>query len=81
MSHLPEALRLADWLDDQYDPTTNLGTAASELRNLYVRCLAMERQKTKLIHHIEALIEAATHHHADTRTALQDAREFVRSVK
>lgn len=30
-----KALELADWLDDQYDPTFNQGIAASELRRLH----------------------------------------------
>ena len=30
----PEALRLADFLDDQYDPSHNLEEAAAELRRL-----------------------------------------------
>lgn len=31
-----EALRLADWLEDQYDPTHNQEDAATELRRLYL---------------------------------------------
>ena len=31
----PEALRLADWLEDQYDPTYNQEQAAAELRRLH----------------------------------------------
>ena len=34
MSTQPEALRLADFLDDQYDPSHNLEEAAAELRRL-----------------------------------------------
>jgi hypothetical protein len=35
MSDKPEALRLAAFLDDQYDPSHNLEDAADELRRLY----------------------------------------------
>ena len=31
----PEALRLADWLEDQYDPTHNQAQAAAFLRQLH----------------------------------------------
>jgi hypothetical protein len=35
MSDKPEALRLAAFLDDQYDPSHNLEDAADELRRLH----------------------------------------------
>jgi hypothetical protein len=35
MSEQPTALRLADWLEDQYDPTHNQEDAAAELRRLH----------------------------------------------
>ncbi len=35
MADKPEALRLADFLDDQYDPSHNLEEAAAELRRLH----------------------------------------------
>ena len=35
MTTQPEALRLADFLDDQYDPSHNLEEAAAELRRLH----------------------------------------------
>lgn len=35
MTPQPEALRLADWLEDQYDPTHNQEQAAAELRRLH----------------------------------------------
>jgi hypothetical protein len=35
MADQPEALRLADFLDDQYDPSHNLEEAADELRRLH----------------------------------------------
>jgi hypothetical protein len=35
MANQPEALRLADFLDDQYDPSHNLEEAAAELRRLH----------------------------------------------
>jgi hypothetical protein len=34
MADKPEALRLADFLDDQYDPSHSLEEAAAELRRL-----------------------------------------------
>ena len=35
MSVVPGALRLADWLDDQYDPDNLKADAAAEIRRLY----------------------------------------------
>ena len=35
VNDVPDALRLADWLEDQYDPTFNLEGAAVELRRLH----------------------------------------------
>jgi hypothetical protein len=35
MADQPIALRLADFLDDQYDPSHNLEEAAAELRRLH----------------------------------------------
>jgi hypothetical protein len=35
MADKPEALQLADFLDDQYDPSHNLEEAAAELRRLH----------------------------------------------
>jgi hypothetical protein len=35
MTEKSEALRLADFLDDQYDPSHNLEEAAAELRRLH----------------------------------------------
>jgi len=37
----PEALRLADFLDDQYDPSHNLEEAADELRRLHDETLML----------------------------------------
>ena len=34
MTQQSEALRLGDWLEDQYDPTHNQAQAAAELRRL-----------------------------------------------
>ena len=45
MNTQPEALRLADWLDDQYDPTHNQENAAAELRRLS----AVEAQRDALL--------------------------------
>lgn len=33
----PEALRLADWLEDQYDPTHHQEMSAAELRRLHAQ--------------------------------------------
>ena len=35
MKQQPEALRLADWLEDQYDPTHHQEMSAAELRRLH----------------------------------------------
>lgn len=46
----PESLRLADFLDDQYDPSHNLGEAADELRRLVAenaRLHEMNQELTK----------------------------------
>ena len=42
MADQPEALRLADFLDDQYDPSHNLEEAAAELRRLHDETLMLE---------------------------------------
>ena len=42
MADQPEALRLADFLDDQYDPSHNLEKAAAELRRLHDETLMLE---------------------------------------
>ncbi len=61
MSEQSTALRLADWLEDQYDPTHNQEDAAAELRRLHaVNVLLHER------HHfdngvVKELLEALTH--------------------
>jgi len=51
MTDQPEALRLADFLDDQYDPSHNLEKAAAELRRL----VAVNREL------LEALKAVCTH--------------------
>ena len=38
----PEALRLADWLDDQYDPDHYKAAAATELRRQHARIAELE---------------------------------------
>ena len=40
----PEALRLADWLDDQYDPDNHKADAASELRRLYAENQSLQSE-------------------------------------
>lgn len=45
------------------------------------RILELERQQADLVRHIENLIECATHHQADIRTALDEARACIRSLK
>ena len=42
MTQQSEALRLADWLEDQYDPTYNQEQAAAELRRLHNQIAACE---------------------------------------
>lgn len=39
----PEALRLADWLDDQYDPDHYKAEAATELRRLHAENAALQK--------------------------------------
>jgi hypothetical protein len=56
MADKSEALRLADFLDDQYDPSHNLEEAAAELRRLHGENERLKTEKTELL---EALREAA----------------------
>jgi hypothetical protein len=47
-----KALELADWLEDQYDPTHKLEEAATELRNLHdqlVKANALARLRAERI--------------------------------
>jgi hypothetical protein len=63
MTTLREALRLADFLDDQYDPSHNLEEAAAELRRLHaVNQELLEALKLawpQLIGHAERTARAA----------------------
>ena len=44
MNTQPEALRLAEWLEDQYDPTHNQEKAAAELRRLHAENEALRKE-------------------------------------
>lgn len=50
-----EAIRLADWLDDQYDPTFNLSCSSTELRHLHARVLELEEMLRKEVQHSSEL--------------------------
>ena len=74
MNEQPTALRLADWLEDQYDPTHNQEEAAAELRRLHNINEKLSAALHRLIsycHTIEnQLMEADGEH-----PALQEAKE------
>lgn len=53
MTDQPEALRLADWLEEQYDPTHNQEQAAAELRRLH----DLNADKTEIISALSADVE------------------------
>ena len=44
----PEALRLADWLEDQYDPTHHQEMSAAELRRLHAENAALLAERRNL---------------------------------
>ena len=83
----PEALRLADWLEDQYDPTYNQAQAAAELRRLYEaneafgkrqewwneRMFVLEQQR-------DALLEALKYHQEQTRP-IQKSIDAIKAVE
>jgi hypothetical protein len=52
------ALRLADWLEDQYDPTHNQEDAAAELRRLHALngelLEALQRSRAQWFHSVNA---------------------------
>ena len=53
----PEALRLADWLEDQYDPTHHQEMSAAELRRLHdliVKADTLARNQAARIAELEA---------------------------
>jgi hypothetical protein len=52
MTDKNEALRLADFLDDQYDPSHNLEEAAAELRRLH----ALNGELLKALKEIEPIL-------------------------
>ena len=74
MTEQPEALRLADWLEDQYDPTHNQEEAAAELRRLHNINEKLSAALHRLISYCNTLenqlMEADGEH-----PALQEAKE------
>ena len=63
MSVVPGALRLADWLDDQYDPDNLKADAAAEIRRLYTENQTLQSEAAE-----NARILGAS---ADTELALR----------
>ena len=53
--NMPTALRLADWLEDQYDPTHNQEDAAAELRRLHKEIGDWDRVCDQHLKHIDKL--------------------------
>ena len=80
MSTQPEALRLADWLEDQYDPTHNQEDAAAELRRLYALNGELGAALRRLISYCNTLenrlMEADGEH-----PAVQEAKEACAKVE
>jgi hypothetical protein len=76
----PAALSLADWLEDQYDPTYNQTYAAAELRRLHAVNQELGAALHRLIsycHTLEnRLMEADGEH-----PALQEAKEAYSKVE
>ena len=59
MKQQPEALRLADWLEDQYDPTHHQEMSAAELRRLHAENAALLAERRNLGAAIERQYSAA----------------------
>jgi hypothetical protein len=57
MSTQPAALILADWLEDQYDPTHNQEDAAAELRRLSALNGKLLATNGKLLEALKAMLE------------------------
>ena len=83
----PEALRLADWLEDQYDPTYNQEQAAAELRRLheahdwqYKMAGERLRRVEKLEAQRDALLEALKYHQEQTRP-IQRTLDVIKAVE
>lgn len=76
----PEALRLADWLEDQYDPTYNQEQAAAELRRQRAEIERLTAEKLELLRWkgthaprlvaVEGLLREAQHEAAARREAI-----------
>ena len=76
----PDALSLADWLEDQYDPTYNQTYAAAELRRLNSVNTELGAALRRLISYCNTLenrlMEADGEH-----PALQEAKEAYSKVE
>ena len=64
MKQQPEALRLADWLEDQYDPTHHQAMSAAELRRLHAANLDCAAWYEAIKADYEALRKAVTKLHS-----------------
>ena len=65
----PEALRLADWLEDQYDPTHHQEMSAAELRRLHdmiMKADALTHSQAARIAELEANLKRSTSAMSDT---------------
>jgi len=77
MAEQSTALRLADWLEDQYDPTHNQEDAAAELRRLHAevnelkRTLALQQQSYER----EIQIEVEAEREACAKVCENDKRQ------
>lgn len=71
----------AHWLEREGAACEAHTDAANLLRTLHAANKVLLERQADLVRHIENLIECATHHQADIRTALDEARACIRSLK
>jgi len=86
----PEALRLADWLEDQYDPTYNQEQAAAELRRQHGEIKSMRAERLRSERRLldvkaqrDALLEALQNLDANPEltSAWLQARDAIKAVE
>lgn len=74
MSDKTHALELADWLDDQYDPTGNFADSATELRRL-------DASEAAMLEALEKLATVVAEAWEDDRQCVRIALEIIARTK
>lgn len=77
MTEQSNALRLADWLEDQYDPTHNQEQAAAELRRL----VAQRDLLLRTLKDCEIVLRTVAKDDEDFQMARQQVRDVRIAIK